>query len=74
MPLADRLLHILNKVYSSDSEDMFLHTATHLILEATAHSPDYNRNIFDHPLTECFFRVSLFLFLINIDLSCHSEI
>lgn len=46
-------------MYSPESEDSFLQMAIYVLLEATRHSADYQRNIFDQPLTECKFRVSI---------------
>ncbi|ROT76685.1 putative DNA-dependent protein kinase catalytic subunit-like [Penaeus vannamei] len=56
MTLTQCLLHILRKMYSPESEDSFLQMAIYVLLEATRHSADYQRNIFDQPLTECKFR------------------
>ncbi|KAK7063259.1 hypothetical protein SK128_028362 [Halocaridina rubra] len=53
--LPHRLLHILQKIYSPESEDSFLLLATYILLEATSRSADYQRSIFDQPLTECKF-------------------
>ncbi|XP_069947778.1 DNA-dependent protein kinase catalytic subunit isoform X2 [Cherax quadricarinatus] len=56
LSLPQRLLHILRKMYSPDSEDSFLHIAIYTLLEATSHSADYHRDIFNQPLTLCKFR------------------
>ncbi|CAL4096451.1 unnamed protein product, partial [Meganyctiphanes norvegica] len=56
LPLHERLVHILEKLYSSESESSFLQTASYILLEATRHSPDYQRPIYHQPLTECKFR------------------
>ncbi|XP_064117191.1 DNA-dependent protein kinase catalytic subunit-like [Macrobrachium nipponense] len=55
-PLHQRLLHILQKVYSPEREGHFLPLATYMLLSATRKSADYERKIFDQPLTECKFR------------------
>uniref|UniRef100_A0A0P4W3R0 non-specific serine/threonine protein kinase n=1 Tax=Scylla olivacea TaxID=85551 RepID=A0A0P4W3R0_SCYOL len=56
MVLHDRVLHILKMIYSPETEDSFLELAMYIILEATRYSADYQRDIFQHPLTLCKFR------------------
>lgn len=53
----DRLVAILEAMYSPSSEHHFLAYATSLLLEMTSRSPDYRRHIFEHPLSECKFKV-----------------
>ena len=53
----DRLVTILEAMYSPASEHHYLAYATNLLLEMTSRSPDYKRHIFEHPLSECTFKV-----------------
>jgi len=57
----DRLVTMLEAMYSPVTEQQFLSYATNLLLEMTSKSPDYQREIFEHPLSECKFSVSLLL-------------
>ena len=52
----DRMCMILDKMYSPQIESEYLSYATNLLLEKTSKSPDYNRLIFESPLSECAFR------------------
>ncbi|XP_050692200.1 DNA-dependent protein kinase catalytic subunit-like isoform X2 [Eriocheir sinensis] len=52
----ERVLRILQKVYSPESEESFLELAMYILLEETRYSADYQRDIFQHPLTVCKFR------------------
>lgn len=52
----DRMLLILEKMYSPQTERDYLSYATNLLLERTSKSPDYNRLIYESPLSECIFR------------------
>jgi DNA-dependent protein kinase catalytic subunit len=52
----DRLVLILGSMYSSHTETEFLSYATNLLLERTSKSPDYNRLVYENPLSECVFR------------------
>ena len=54
----DRLVAVLRDMYSPDSESQFLSHATNLLLEMTSRSPDYNREMFEQPLSQCKFHVS----------------
>ena len=54
----DRLVAMLEAMYSPSTESQYLSYATNLLLEMTSRSPDYNREIFEHPLSECNFEVS----------------
>lgn len=53
----DRLTQLLVTLYSKKTESQFLYHATNLLLELTSRSPDYNRVLFDTPLSECRFEV-----------------
>ncbi|KAM9308363.1 DNA-dependent protein kinase catalytic subunit [Gastrophryne carolinensis] len=52
----DRILAVLTSLYSTKIEKHFLSLATNLLLEMTSRSPDYVRQIFEHPLSECKFQ------------------
>nr|CAD7432490.1 unnamed protein product [Timema monikensis] len=52
---AHRLITLLTELYSPRTEPNFLAYSTQLLLEATALGPDFNRKIFDHPLSACKF-------------------
>ncbi|XP_060730052.1 DNA-dependent protein kinase catalytic subunit isoform X1 [Tachysurus vachellii] len=52
----ERLLMVLNSLYSARIEERFLSLATDLLLEMTSQSPDYTRNMFEFPLSECKFQ------------------
>ncbi|XP_062849596.1 DNA-dependent protein kinase catalytic subunit [Trichomycterus rosablanca] len=52
----DRMLKVLDSLYSSRIEERFLSLATDLLLEMTSQSPDYTRNMFEFPLSECTFQ------------------
>jgi DNA-dependent protein kinase catalytic subunit len=43
-------------MYSSQTEIEYLSYSTNLLLEKTSKSPDYNRFIYENPLSECTFR------------------
>ncbi|KAI5104092.1 DNA-dependent protein kinase catalytic subunit [Silurus meridionalis] len=51
----ERLLMVLSSLYSARIEARFLSLATDLLLEMTSQSPDYTRNMFEFPLSECKF-------------------
>lgn len=55
----ERLLVVLSSLYSARIEERFLSLATDLLLEMTSQSPDYSRNMFEFPLSECKFQVIL---------------
>ncbi len=55
----DRMVAMLEAMYSPDTESHYLSYATNLLLEMTSKSPDYNREIFEHPLSECKFEVGI---------------
>lgn len=58
----ERMLVVLKSLYSSRIEEQFLSLATGLLLEMTSHSPDYTRNMFEFPLSECKFQVTTFIY------------
>ncbi len=61
-----RLTQLLPVLYSESSERHFLHHSTNLLLELTSRSPDFNRSMFDSPLSECKFEVTMKVcFLLN---------
>jgi DNA-dependent protein kinase catalytic subunit len=51
----NRLAQLLAVMYSPQTESSFLSYSTNLMLELTSRSPDYSRNMFDYPLSECKF-------------------
>lgn len=59
----ERLLRVLSSLYSTRIEERFLSLATDLLLEMTSQSPDYTRNMFEFPLSECKFLVCFWLYL-----------
>ncbi|KAG2458009.1 PRKDC kinase, partial [Polypterus senegalus] len=52
----ERMLIIFRSMYSSKIESEYLSLATNLLLEMTSRSPDYTRDIFEYPLSECKFQ------------------
>lgn len=52
-----RLTQLLATLYSTATERQFLYHSTNLLLELTSRSPDFERAIFDAPLSECKFEV-----------------
>ncbi|XP_056017774.1 DNA-dependent protein kinase catalytic subunit-like isoform X2 [Ostrea edulis] len=52
----DRLVAMLEAMYSPVTEKQFLSYATNLILEMTSKSPDYQREVFESPLEDCKFQ------------------
>ncbi len=55
----ERLVAMLGCMYSAGMEDQYLSYATSLLLEMTSKSPDYKREIFENPLSECRFQVGI---------------
>lgn len=53
----ERMLEVLKSLYSSKTERCFLSLATDLLLEMTSQSPDFQRHMFEYPLSECTFQV-----------------
>ena len=54
-----RLTQLLVTLYSRNTEQQFLYHSTNLLLELTSRSPDFNRSLFDTPLSECKFEVRI---------------
>ena len=52
----DRMVLILEKMYSPQTENEYLSYSTNLLLEKTSKSPDYNRLVYEQPLSQCTFR------------------
>ncbi|XP_075994169.1 DNA-dependent protein kinase catalytic subunit isoform X2 [Genypterus blacodes] len=52
----ERMLMVLGSLYSCQIERCFLSLATNLLLEMTSQSPDFKRNVFEYPLSECTFQ------------------
>ncbi|XP_023253861.1 DNA-dependent protein kinase catalytic subunit [Seriola lalandi dorsalis] len=52
----DRMLMVLGSLYSCQIERCFLSLVTNLLLEMTSRSPDFERNMFEYPLSECTFQ------------------
>ncbi|XP_015230469.1 PREDICTED: DNA-dependent protein kinase catalytic subunit [Cyprinodon variegatus] len=52
----ERMLTVLRSLYSCQIERCFLSLATNLLLEMTSQSPDFKRDMFDYPLSECTFQ------------------
>ncbi|XP_069477126.1 DNA-dependent protein kinase catalytic subunit [Ambystoma mexicanum] len=52
----ERLSALLSSLYSPKIETHYLSLATNLLLEMTSRSPDYIRQMFEHPLSECRFQ------------------
>ncbi|XP_030839871.1 DNA-dependent protein kinase catalytic subunit [Strongylocentrotus purpuratus] len=51
----ERLISMLGCMYSPGTENRYLGYATNLLLEMTSKSPDFKREIFEHPLSACKF-------------------
>ena len=54
----DRMVAMLEAMYSPGTEAQYLSYATSLLLEMTSKSPDYNKDVFERPLSECKFQVN----------------
>ncbi|CAK6951979.1 LOW QUALITY PROTEIN: DNA-dependent protein kinase catalytic subunit [Scomber scombrus] len=52
----ERMLTVLRSLYSCQIERCFLSLATNLLLEMTSQSPDFKRDMFEYPLSECTFQ------------------
>ncbi|CAJ1081863.1 DNA-dependent protein kinase catalytic subunit [Xyrichtys novacula] len=52
----ERMLTVLSSLYSCHIERCFLSLATNLLLEMTSQSPDFSRQMFEYPLSECTFQ------------------
>uniref|UniRef100_A0A131YHX4 DNA-dependent protein kinase catalytic subunit n=1 Tax=Rhipicephalus appendiculatus TaxID=34631 RepID=A0A131YHX4_RHIAP len=51
----ERLVALLGDMYLPELEEQFLSSSTFLLLELTSRSPDYDRKVFQHPLSDCTF-------------------
>lgn len=54
----ERMIALLECMYSPTTEDKYLSYSTSLLLEMTSKSPDYKREMFEHPLSQCHFQVN----------------
>ncbi|KAK5850083.1 hypothetical protein PBY51_014363 [Eleginops maclovinus] len=52
----ERMMAVLGSLYSCRIEKCFLSLVTNLLLETTSQSPDFERNMFEYPLSECTFQ------------------
>ncbi|KAK0144676.1 DNA-dependent protein kinase catalytic subunit [Merluccius polli] len=52
----ERMLQVVHSLYCCQIERSFLSLATNLLLEMTSQSPDFTRNMFEYPLSECTFQ------------------
>lgn len=52
----ERMTLVLSSLYTTQIERCFLSLATNLLLEMTSQSPDFQRNMFEYPLSECTFQ------------------
>ncbi|KAK7881228.1 hypothetical protein WMY93_029637 [Mugilogobius chulae] len=52
----ERMTKVLRSLYATQIERSFLSLATNLLLEMTSQSPDFQRNMFEYPLSECTFQ------------------
>ncbi|XP_041045109.1 DNA-dependent protein kinase catalytic subunit isoform X2 [Carcharodon carcharias] len=52
----DRMMAILGSLYCNKIETQYLSIATNVLLEMTSRSPDYSREMFEYPLSECKFQ------------------
>ena len=63
----DRLVAMLEAMYTPGTETQYLSYSTNLLLEMTSKSPDFNRDVVEFPLSECKFEVlkltSLFMIM-----------
>lgn len=55
LDMLPRLMQLL-QLYTAPAEDTFLQASTTLLLLLTNHSPDINRHLFEHPLSNCTWR------------------
>jgi DNA-dependent protein kinase catalytic subunit len=53
----ERAVALLSDIYSPSHEKDYLAYSTSLLLERTSRSPDYNRVMFERPLSDCDFAV-----------------
>ncbi|XP_072306662.1 DNA-dependent protein kinase catalytic subunit [Eucyclogobius newberryi] len=52
----ERMTMVLRSLYTTEIERSFLSLATNLLLEMTSQSPDFQRDMFEYPLSECTFQ------------------
>ncbi|XP_078611931.1 DNA-dependent protein kinase catalytic subunit-like isoform X2 [Branchiostoma floridae x Branchiostoma japonicum] len=52
----ERLVAMLECMHSPRTEHQYLSYCTNLLLEMTSRSPDFSREVFQHPLSECRFQ------------------
>ncbi|XP_048384539.2 DNA-dependent protein kinase catalytic subunit [Stegostoma tigrinum] len=52
----DRMMASLGSLYCNKIETQYLSIATNVLLEMTSRSPDYSREMFEYPLSECKFQ------------------
>ncbi|CAN7939151.1 unnamed protein product [Ixodes hexagonus] len=62
----ERLVALLDGMYSPEIEDHFLSSVTFLLLELTSRSPDYGRKVFPRPLSDCRFVVTFQYFFCSL--------
>ncbi len=62
-----RLTQLLPVLYSTGTERQFLYNSTNLLLELTSRSPDFNRSVFDDPLSECKFEVGAYKIIVLLN-------
>eukprot|EP00043_Microstomoeca_roanoka_P020233 m.242128 g.242128 ORF g.242128 m.242128 type:complete len:4198 (+) comp17134_c0_seq1:181-12774(+) len=48
-----RLYEALTSLYVPEAEETYLQFVTNIVLQLTKHSPDYDRELFAHPLSAC---------------------
>lgn len=52
-----RLQQLMDNMYNNDEEAIWLTNAAYMILKVSVESSDFNRKIFDEPLSECSFEI-----------------
>jgi DNA-dependent protein kinase catalytic subunit len=50
-----RLQQLMDNMYNNDEEAIWLTNAAYMILKVSSESSDFNRKIFEEPLSECSF-------------------
>lgn len=55
LKLQDRFIKLLTDLYSPDTELFYLGCVNFFLLEACKHTPEYNKLMFEHPLSDCKF-------------------
>lgn len=57
---AGKIIDLFGDLYQPGIDDAgFLASTCNLVMKASSRSPDFHRKIYDHPLSECVFQVSL---------------